>query len=208
MYDFYEISNINGYSTQTFSDIYPTIDTFRTGKTDEYGNKLVLGISDVSALYVPLTEAEVTTLYYLLCARYGNSPIANMDQNQFSIKLFSIIYQYGPNWAERLKLQKKIRDLTDDELKRGSKAIHNSAYNPGEFDVETPAKTSTTGVTELNYINAQNTTNYMKSDIEAIALKWDMLEDDITEKFLKRFQYLFLQIARPTRNIYYGTEDE
>ena len=215
MYDFYDISNIDGYETQTFNDVYPDVDTFKNGKTDEYGTKLVLGMSDVSALYVPLTAAEVTTLYYLLCARYGNSPIANMDQHQFSIKLFSIIYQYGPNWAERVKLQDNIRKLSIDQLKIGSKAIHNTALNPGEYDAivtdtgedKTTSKKATTSTTELAYIDTQNTTNYVKSDIEAISLKWDMLEDDITERFLKKFQYLFLQIARPTRNIYYGTED-
>lgn len=200
MHDFYEISNINGYSTQTFSDIYPDVNTFKTGKTDEYGNKLILGMSDFSELYVPLSASEVTTLYYLLCARYGNSPIANMDQNQFSLKLFSIIYQYGPTWSEKLKLQQALRELSIEDIQKGSKAIYNHALNPST----TP---TTASLEELEYINDQNTSSYIKSKPEAISIKWELLKNDVTEYFLKKFQHLFLQIARPTRNIYYGTEE-
>ena len=42
------------------------------------------------------TDANATTLYYLLYARYGNSHIVNTDENQFTYKLFSTIFMYGP----------------------------------------------------------------------------------------------------------------
>jgi hypothetical protein len=39
---------------------------------------------------------NVSLVYYLLYARYGNNPIANRDENQFKFKIFSVIFQYGP----------------------------------------------------------------------------------------------------------------
>lgn len=190
-----ELYNINGYNTETFEDIYPAFDVFLNGI---HGETDTIGAKDLPEFNV-LDETKMKILYYLLLGRYGNDPIANIDRNQFSVKLFSIIFQYGPTWAERLNIQEKIRNLTDEQIKQGSKAIHNQALNPG-------TDPSTDSLLELEYINAQNTSNYKKSDMEAFALKWDLLQDDVSERFIKRFRYLFLQIARPTKSIYYGTE--
>lgn len=66
------------YSTNTFSEIYSSVDTF---------------ISDYGTLGLPttITEDNAKILYYLLFAKYGNTPIANSDVTQFKIKLQSII---------------------------------------------------------------------------------------------------------------------
>ena len=55
-------------------------------------------LTDYQAAGIPTTisTANATTLYYLLYARYGNTPIANYDENQWKYKMFSIIFQYGP----------------------------------------------------------------------------------------------------------------
>ena len=193
MYDIWygndEITNINGYSTKTFSGIYPTYTSFFDG------------VNSVPEFKILKNENNYKVLYYLLLGRYANSPIANDDVNQFSIKLYSIIYQYGPTWEEKKNIQDKIRMLDDNAIKQGSKAIYNHALNPG-------TDPSTDSLTELEYINDQNTTNYLKSDMEAYNIKWSLLNDRVDENFLRKFQHLFLQIVRPTKNIYYGTEEE
>lgn len=193
MYDIWygndEITNINGYSTKTFSGIYPTYTSFFDG------------VNSVPEFKILKNENNYKVLYYLLLGRYANSPIANDDVNQFSIKLYSIIYQYGPTWEEKKNLQDKIRMLDDDAIKQGSKAIYNHALNPG-------TDPSTDSLTELEYINDQNTTNYLKSDMEAYNIKWSLLNDRVDENFIRKFQHLFLQIVRPTRNIYYGTKGD
>lgn len=189
IWDNNEITNINGYSTMTFSDIYSTYNDFFNG------------VQSIPEFKVLKDDNNYKVLYYLLLGRYANSPIANSDKNQFSVKLFSVIYQYGPTWEEKKALQKKIINLTDDDIKQGSKAIYNHALNPGTD----PSKDS---LIELEYINDQNTTNYLKSDMEAYNLKWSLLNDRVDENFLRKFQHLFLQIVRPTKNIYYGTEEE
>lgn len=43
-----------------------------------------------------ISVENAATLYYLLYARYGNTPIANYDVNQWKYKMFSVIFQYGP----------------------------------------------------------------------------------------------------------------
>lgn len=55
-------------------------------------------VADYKTVGIPTTISDnnATTLYYLLYARYGNTPIANYDVNQWKYKMFSVIFQYGP----------------------------------------------------------------------------------------------------------------
>lgn len=79
-------SMIPQYSTVLFTDVWDNaaefVSDYKSSGLYDTNNK----ISDTSA----------TTLYYLLYARYGNSPLANRDITQFQYKVFSIIFQYGP----------------------------------------------------------------------------------------------------------------
>ena len=143
----------------------------------------------------------VTTLYYLLYARYGNSHIASSDENQFTYKMWSIVFQYGPSWSKRLDIQAKVRALTDAELERGTQAIYNSANNP-------EVAPSTSALEELPYISNQNTTNYKKSKIDALNEQWAMLSTDVSEEFLGRFKNLFLTIVQPEAPMYFISKEE
>lgn len=201
-------SNVLGYPNMLFHDIYPSYDIFENGKKDIAGEPLVLGYKDIPEFDVIKTITPdgdnyfgtLKTIYLLLLDRYGNSPIANSDINQFAIKLFSTIYQYGPTWQVRKQIQYKLRNLKDSEIREGSKAIHNHAYNPD-------SEPTTSSLEELDYINDQNTSNYKKSKIEGYFAQIDLLEDGHDREFMNKFQKLFLQIARPTREIYYVTEE-
>lgn len=145
-----------------------------------------------------ISDANATTLFYLLYSRYGNSTIAFTDTEQFKYNIFSVIFMYGPTWEERLSLQEKLRNLTDDEIRQGGKAIYNTALNPG-------TEPSTQDLEELNFINSQNTTNYKKSKIEAIALKWNLLSTDVTQEFLAKFKTLFRKILDPMNGVEFIT---
>lgn len=177
------------YSTVLFTDVWESVNDF---------------CYDYQHVGIPTTidvATSAATLYYLLYARYGNTPIANFDTEQFKYKIFSIIFQYGPTWEKRLSIQKKLRDLTDDDIRLGSKAIYNHAFNPGT----TPG---TSSPEELTYINDQNTTNYKKSKMDAYMQLWSLLKTDITEDFLKKFQKCFKQFVAPERPLVYISEDE
>ena len=75
-------------------------------------------VTDYQNIGIPTTISvqNATTLYYLLYARYGNTPIANYDEEQWKYKIFSIIFQYGPTWEKRLDIQKTLRDLQISDL--------------------------------------------------------------------------------------------
>lgn len=160
-------------------------------------------INDYKDVGIPpmVNDEDVKTLFYLLYAKYGNSTIAFTDVTQFKYNVFTLIYMYGPTWSERLKLQKKLRDLTDEELLQGGKAIYNSALNPSNTG-------RTQQLEELSYINSQNTTNYKKSQMEAIALKWDLLDTDVTSEFLGKFKSLFRRILDPLKPVLFATYKE
>lgn len=183
-----DVSMLPQYSTELFTDVWEAVEDFMK----DYQNVgIPTSISTVSA----------QTLYYLLYAKYGNNPIANRDINQFKYKVFATIYEYGPTWEKRLAIQKKLRDLSDDDLIKGSKAIYNSALNPSTAP-------STATLEELDYINSQNTTNYKKSKMEAYAQLWDLLATDVTTEFINRFRVCFKQFVAPERPLVYVTEEE
>ena len=71
-------------------------------------------VYDYKHVGIPTTisDANATTLFYLLYARYGNNPIANYDENQFKYKMFSVIFQYGPTWEKRLSIQETLRGMS------------------------------------------------------------------------------------------------
>lgn len=176
------------YNTLLFSEIYNNVDDFLF----DYGD---IGIPKT------ISEDSVRTLFYLLYATFANNPIANRDINQFKYKLFSTVFQFGPVWEKKMEIQKIIRNLSEDELLSGSKAIYNHAYNPGESP-------TSDAVEELSYINEQNTQKYKKSKIEAYMMLWQMLKSNVTEEFLRRFRPIFKNIVYPENPLLYCEKEE
>lgn len=174
------------YNTPLFTDVYNNEDDF---------------LDDMNSIGIPakLTENSATTLFYLLYARYGNSPIANTDVEQFKYKLFSTIFQYGPTWEKRLAIQDELHTLTKADIVLGGKEISNHAYNPGQAP-------STASLEELTHINEQNVQTRKRSTIDAYRNLWSMLEDNVTDIFLDKFRYLFKTFVMPENPILY-TED-
>ena len=175
------------YRTRKFKQIFPDTDAFVAE----------VMASDLSVI----EEKDLRTIYALLYARYGNSSIASDDENQFKYGIYSIIFMYGPTWAKRLEVQKSLRELDINELQTGGKAIYNTALNPG-------SQPSTAALTELTYINQQNTTNYKKSKAEAYSILLSLLETDITKQFIDKFNKLFVCIVQPDYPLYYATTPE
>ena len=184
------------YDTKLFTDIYDKVDTF----VADYNTINLGGITDPTL---------VNKLFYLLYAKFGNSPIANLDENQFKYKLFSTVFMYGPAWESRLDIQDKVRALlvpnTEtgnlDDLLQGAKAIYNHALNP-ETDPSTLAPD------ELTYINEQNTTQYKKSKMDAYGQVWRLISTDVTADFLAKFNDCFKKFVRPANPLIYATDNE
>lgn len=179
---------VSPYSTVLMNDIWESAQEF---------------IQDYTHVGIPTTisTTNATTLFYLLYAKYGNNPIANFDITQFKYKIFSLVFQYGPTWEKRLSIQQSLRSISEADLLVGSKAIYNTALNPS-------TSPSTGTLTELDYINSQNTTNYKKSKMDAYAQLWDLLSTDVTGEFLSKFQSCFKQFIMPERSLLYVTEED
>ena len=64
------------YNTKKFTDFYSNVDAF----LQDYKN---------NGLPTTISDANAKTLFYLLYAKYGNSSISNLDENQLSL--------YNPN---------------------------------------------------------------------------------------------------------------
>lgn len=183
--------DLYGYQrTRTFSEIFPTFDDFKAAYD-----------ANPFATATNISDSSVRNIYYLLLSNYGNSSICSSDEYRFEIKLFSLIYQYGPVYIERKSLQGHILDAPWDGFKTGGKVIYNNALNPN-------VAPSTNTLTELPYINNQNTNTYIKSDAESIQIKWELLDDKLETEFLAKFKSLFLKIVNPTVPMWYPQKYE
>lgn len=176
------------YNTMTFSDVWEEVSSF----ISDYNN---------NGIETTISESSITTLYYLLYARYGNNPIANADVNQFKYKVFSVIFQSGPSWEKRLDVQKKIRNLSEDELLSGSKQVYNHAYNPS-------TDPSTDATEELNFIDNQNVTKAKRGKLEAYSFLLDLIKTDVTEEFINKFKHLFKIFVQNEHPLLFATEEE
>ena len=186
---FYQALNQDLYGnqrTRTFAEIYPTADDFKAAYD-----------ANPFATATNINDSEITKIYYLLYANYGNSSICSSDEYRFELKLFSIIYQYGPIYIQKKIIQEKIVDTPYDGFKTGGKVIYNTALNPN-------VAPSTDTLTELPYINNQNTNSYVKSDAESMQIKWDLMNDNLESEFLAKFKPLFLKIVNPTVPLWYN----
>lgn len=181
-------SAYGNYRTRKFTDIFSDVNSF---------------ISEYKTNGIPqsITEQNANTLYYLLYARFGNTPIANSDENQFKYKLFSVVFMYGPAWEKRLEIQNNLRQLTENDLLSGAKQINNFSNNPS-------TEPSTADLEELPTVNSQTTTHFKKSKLDAYNLLWNLLATDVTERFISEFAKLFIKVATPQVPLWYASETE
>lgn len=176
------------FRQRKFTDIWGNEDVFK----DDYHN---------CGIPTTISDESVTTLFYLLYARYGNSTIASFDETQFQYKVFAIIFQYAPAWEKRLEVQKALcgLDLDGEDLYEASRMINNHAFNPS-----TAPSTSTTR--ELEYINEQSTNGAKRGKLEAYAALMQIIQTDVTEELIAQFKSLFLTVVEPELPLWYKTE--
>lgn len=183
---------IGDRDTLTFSQIWGNYTNFKT----DY-DALIVGFGENNS---PVLATSLQTIFYLLFARYGNNPIANSDVDQFKMKIVSIIYAYGPTWEKKQSIQKTLRGLSEADLLLGAKQIYNHALNPS-------SEPSTSALTELTYINDQNTANSKKSKMEAYSILWGLLHAENTKEFIDKFKKCFAVFVDKMRTAFYIDND-
>lgn len=188
-------SYFQSFDNITFSDLWSTSESFveaykATGLPQTYEG----------GTYVD--DETLKLIWTLMIGRFADSTIKPYNTyGAFQVRFMSRVWQHAPSWKKELDIQNKLRSLSLEEgslLYEGSKAIHNSALNPGTAPSEE----------ELTYINQQNTTKYKKSTLEGLALLTELMKNDVTEAFLRRFDDFFKTIIYTGRNLLYVTEGE
>lgn len=180
------------YNTKTFGEIWPDSTSFKTDYTSYETN--IANLNKVDDKYVVLT-------WQLIASKFANTPIRSDSEEQFKLGVFGIMVSEAPTWARRLELQKSIRDLTEADLLAGETSIANRAENPDE------APTTST-MDELTYINVQTTNKQKRSKIQAYALLDNLLQDDLCETYVHRFNSLFKRVLVPATYIYVTEEED
>lgn len=165
---------------KTFVEIFPNADDFATA-------------FDSSPFVGKVDTKDIKFIYALLFGKYAHSTIANEDENQFKMRMFSLIYQHAPYWLKQREIQDSLRALTLDDIKNGAMSINRHAYNPSTI-VEGGA--NPTGES-IDTVDEQNTNKYIKGTSDAYAIWSDLLSRDITEEFLNKFKKLFRNILIP-----------
>lgn len=175
--------------TKNLSQIYPSYEDF---------------LADKEAVGLPDTIQDsdfLKTIYILLMGEYGYSSIMSMSEDLFRVKFWTRIMSYGGQYEREFKMQQKLLSMSDEELQISSKVIYNSAFNPS-------TSPSTDDMKILSTINQQNTTNHKRSLLDAYNYLGELLDADLTKKFIKRFNDLFVRVLRTNNPLYYETEVE
>ena len=180
------------YNHKLFNDIWEDGSEFLTDYKAYETN-----ISDLNKV----DDKYATLTWQLIASKYGNTPIRSNSESQFKMSVFSIMFSEAPTFVKKLENQEKIRDLTDAQLEAGETSISNSAANPDE-------EPTTSTMDELKYINHQNTVKQKRSKIQAIAMQTAMLEEDLSESYVRKFASLFARVYVPADYIYPTEEDE
>ena len=127
------------YDTKLMTEVWSQASDFLT----DYQN---------AGIPTTISNQNATTLYYLLYARYGNTPIANYDENQWKYKMLSIIFQYGPTWEKRLDVQNTLRGLQISDLVDNGSLHELFSHSASETSSKTGSdnNTRTLNTTEKN----------------------------------------------------------
>lgn len=177
------------FRNRKFSEIFPDDATFNQAfKETPFGDCI--------------NEESTNLLFYLLYAEYGNSTIASSDENRFKYQLFSIVFTKGPNWERSVEIQKKIRELADEDIYNRLVSINNNATNPGELGVSTGELGEV-----FDYVNSQNVTKQRGAKADALFSYLTTLED-VTSSFIAEFKRLFIKIVEPELPLWYVSEEE
>ena len=142
------------------------------------------------------TNGTMTTLYYLLWARYASSHIRSDYPQQWKMKMMMTVFEYGPTWSKRLEIQEKVRNMSDDEIQKGTIMTYNTAMNPdGAPTTETWEP--------LKGINSQNKNLYQRGKLDSYAYIDQILRTDVTREFIEKFKKFFDIMASPGEKLEY-----
>lgn len=193
-------SYFQSFDNVTFSDLWSTSESFIESYKNSELPQTYTNSDDTTGTYVD--DETLKLIWLLMIGRFADSTIKPYNTyGAFQIRFMSRVWQHAPAWKKELDIQNKLRSMSLDDnspIYEGSKAIYNSALNPGTEPTQE----------ELNYLNSQNVTKYKKSKLEGLAILTDLMKRDVTEQFLRRFDDFFKTIIYSGRTLLYETEGD
>lgn len=172
------------FQSETFANSFGDVETFKSSWNASPFKSIAPAI---------ITDDQLSVIFYLLYARYGNSHYATWDPHQAEYQIHSAIFKYAPTWIRKYAVQKSLVLLTDAQLLEGAKTIYNHAYNPGTAPT----------TEELDQVDDQNTTTAKRSALDGYEYLTSLLNDSLTDRFLDKFKDIFLKFVEPTGPIWY-----
>lgn len=168
-------------ANKTFSDVFPNGSAIYTAMTE---NNLIQFFPDPFGWNL---------LYGVLYGRFGGCRITVQEDGEarWKARFAGILWQYGPAWYKSLQIQDTLRNMSEEDLVKGSFQVSTQALNPAQ-----KPSASAVGIDMpiVDTINAQSTNQYRKNKTDAYSSLMFLLKTDVTEPFLKRFDPLFRKI--------------
>ncbi len=153
--------------TRKLCEIYPSIEEF-----------------DIDKVELSMEEYDTKRLYRLLMGRYGTSRTRYSNEDQFRMELFMRIDTFYPTVLATLAEQKKLREMTDDELAQaGNNVVNTGAHNTG-----TTRTDADTGATQLA---GQVVSKSKYGKLKTAAGRIELLSAGVENAFLNRFSNMF-----------------
>lgn len=185
------MSLIRKSNQQTFLDLYPDISDFKGDLEEVY-----------STLAPDVTDDTKLTTWLLIAGRYGDSPVLGYrDVGRWKLRFFTTYRAKTPAWEVQTAIQKQIQAMSVDDIAKGDLAIFNTALNPN-------TEPSDTELTELEYINSQNTTRHKMNTLDALLRKYQSLDTRIDERYLDSFAKLFSKFTLQDTPLYLYQDNE
>lgn len=190
---------------ETFLDIYPTfIDMAKDGNTYFQEIKFNPTTKEYEATNIffedKASDAIWNNFHSAMAGRHGADEIL-YDENietggvnglqRWKLKFFTIINNHGEEFVQKIKLQARIRAMTDSELMDSGLDVNSVAYNPAQAPSETFKDTD---IGKVETINSQTARGGRRSLADAILLRERLLSFDYWEGFLRLFDPLFKKI--------------
>ena len=151
-----------------FTDVFPTLE-----KLNERKDELTPSVDDVN-------QEE----WVALIGRYGSSHIRYSTTIQFECMFFTILYEALDRLRVKLRVNKRLRTMEEEEALSGEKVVSNQATNP---DTEP----STEDFDELPYINGQTTQKGTIAKVKGLYEWKHSVGGQAYNEFLDGFRSLF-----------------
>lgn len=178
------------YPTMTLADIFPKFADLSTFYTQ----------TGLPNRFLDYQDYNLETAYFMLMSEFASAHIKSTSVDLFKLRFAKLLFEYVPVWQREMYFQSKLLTMSDEELIKGSRTVHNHANHPGSVP-------STASLEELTYIDNQTTSNYVKNVPEAIREHIYSINYNPTEEFINKFRGLFSDVMYSSTTHYYESEE-